>query len=105
MAAQHGERGEHGEHRYATFAGLAREQTPATAGQVIALRWTADVTKGSLEMEVKDAQGRILWRVDVPAHQTRRGTALIRATQTGQYQIIVTGLEAGGSFDVSWPVP
>jgi hypothetical protein len=92
----------HMTYQYDTFSGLAREKTNATTGQIIHLTYTSHVTKGSLSFEVKDPVGVSLWRVNVPQQQDRSGTANIPASTTGAYQVIVTGLDTGGRFDVAW---
>lgn len=89
-------------YQYNTFNGLAREKSQVSAGQTIQLKYVADVTKGSLSMEVKDPTGATLWRINVPEHQTRQSTSQIPAHRTGLYQFVVTGLDTGGSFDLSW---
>ena len=91
-------------YHYNTFNGLAREKSQVNIGQTIQVTFSTNVTKGSLSLEVKDPTGGSLWRVNVPEHQTRHGTAQISAHRTGQYQFVVTGLDTGGSFDLSWRV-
>ena len=91
-------------YHYYTFNGMAREKSQVSAGQIIQFTYAADVTKGSLSMEVKDPTGVSLWRVNVPEHQARTGTGQFPAHRTGQYLFVVTGLDTGGSFDLSWHV-
>lgn len=91
-------------YQYNTFSGLARERTAATAGQSIHLTFSTEVTKGSLSVEIKDPRGNSVWHVNVPEHQNRNGTAEIRAALTGRYQVVITGLDTGGRFDVRWRV-
>jgi hypothetical protein len=92
----------HMTYRYTTFSGLAREKTDLAAGQTIHLSFASHVTKGSLSFELKDPVGASVWRVNVPQQQDRSGTASIPAARSGAYQVVVTGLDTGGSFDVSW---
>ena len=94
----------HINYSYNTFNGLARDKSQVNIGQTIQVTFSTNVTKGSLSMEVKDPTGGSLWRVNVPEHQTRHGTAQISAHRSGQYQFVVTGLDTGGSFDLSWRV-
>lgn len=91
-------------YRYNTFNGLAREKSQVNTSQTIQVTFATHVTKGSLAMEVKDPTGASLWRVNVPEHQTRQGTTQITAHRSGEYQFVVTGLDTGGSFDLSWRV-
>lgn len=93
---------DHINYRYRSFSGLVRQETTVTEGQTLEVTYAADVTKGSLEMEVKDAAGTDLWRVNVPTQQRTKGTGRVVAPHTGSYQVVVTGLDAGGSFDISW---
>ncbi len=95
-------RADHIDYRYRSFSGLVRQETTITEGQTLEVTYAADVTKGSLEMEVKDAAGVDLWRVNVPKQQQTQDTARVVAPRTGSYQVVVTGLDAGGSFDISW---
>jgi hypothetical protein len=87
---------------YRTFNGLVRERTVVREGQVLALTYSARVGKGSLSIEVKDPTGRDLWRVNVPQDEQTDGIKTLVAGQAGTYQIVVTGLDTGGSFDLSW---
>lgn len=92
----------HMTYEYRTFNGLAREQTNAMAGQTITLDYSLHVTKGSLTAEVVDPAGRVLWSIDVPSQEDRSGTATIPATEAGEYEVVLVGLDTGGSFDVLW---
>ncbi len=92
----------HMHYHYATFSGLAREQTSVSAGQTIAVNYTLHSTKGSLTAEVVDPSGNPVWSLNVPQDQERNGSVNIPATGDGKYQVVLIGLNTGGSFDVSW---
>lgn len=87
---------------YDTFSGLARQKSVFSAGAQIALSYAADVTKGSLSIEVKDPAGNSVWRLNVAEREARQGSETLPAPTSGEYQFIVTGLDAGGRFDLSW---
>lgn len=89
-------------YEYRTFNGLAREQTNATAGQTITLDYSLHVTKGTLTAEVVGPAGVVIWSIDVPSGQDRSGTATIPTTETGEHEVVLVGLDTGGSFDVTW---
>jgi hypothetical protein len=92
----------HMTYHYRTFNGLAREKTNATAGETITVDYKLHATKGSLAAEVVDPVGNVVWSVTAPQNQDRTGTQLIPVSTTGKYQVVVLGLDTGGSFDLTW---
>ncbi len=96
----------HIHYSYRNFAGLVREETALEQGQTLELTYEAEVTKGSLAMEVVSPAGAEVWRVNLPKGRQTDGSvsAEVAVPETGSYQVVVTGLDAGGSFDLSWKV-
>ena len=96
----------HIHYSYRNFAGLVRQETGLEQGQALELTYEAEVTKGSLAMEVVDPDGTEVWRVNLPKGRQTDGriVAEVSVPESGPYQVVVTGLDAGGSFDLSWQV-
>ena len=104
MVAQGSSDPGHIHYSYQNFAGLVRQHTALEQGQTLELTYEAEVTKGSLAMEVMDPAGAQVWRVNLPKGEQTDGSlvAQVAVPETGSYQVVVTGLDAGGSFDLSW---
>ena len=94
----------HIHYSYRNFAGLVRQETSLEQGQTLELTYEAEVTKGSVAMEVMDPVGAEVWRINLPEGRQTDGrtVAEVAVPRTGSYQVIVTGLDAGGSFDLAW---
>jgi hypothetical protein len=88
---------------YSMFTGTEGRIIRAEEGDRIQLNYSVTVSKGSIEIEVRDPAGGILWK-----HKFEKGSFAdslnIRINQSGWYRVIVKGENAGGSFDISWKV-
>ena len=87
---------------YSTFTGTEKRMIKAEAGDCILLNYSITVDKGSIEIEVRDPAGEVIWK-----HRFEKSFASsvkIKANQSGWHKVVIRGENAGGSFDVSWKV-
>ena len=88
---------------YSTFTGTEERIIKVKIGDCILLNYSITVDEGSVEIEVRDPAGEVLWK-----HQFEKGSfassVKIKANQSGWHKVVIRGENAGGSFDVSWKV-
>ena len=70
------------------------------AGDTLQLHYTLAPEAGSLELIVVDPDGRALWTRRATGEA--QGNATLDLNATGRYRIVVRGVGARGSFDVSY---
>jgi hypothetical protein len=85
-----------------TFSGFERGSVQTEKGQTIAFDYDATLTKGSLIIEWQDPEGEVVWRKNLV--ESDSGVENITVESSGEYTVVVQGLDAGGSFDVSWNI-
>jgi hypothetical protein len=66
--------------------------------RTIALSYKTTVNKGTLSIKIQDAQGQIIWQIELKEGQS--GSTKIPIRQAGKHTVVVEAMNTGGSFDV-----
>lgn len=86
--------------KYKKFTGIEHGEISVRDGQKISIVYEVSVKNGSLSIIVKNTD--ILWHVELDSN-TQNNISL-PINKSGNYQIIISGKNTSGSFDVSWKV-
>ena len=87
---------------YTTFTGTKATSVNAREGQKLVLDYDVRVTKGTLNIKITDPYDETMWGVTLDKNSTDR--IPINIYQDGRYTIVLTGQDAGGSWDITWDV-
>lgn len=87
-------------YRYQTFNGVETGRANVEQGDTIDLTYQAEVTKGTLAIQLQAPDGSIVWEEIL--RETGAGSANWTADQNGTYHVRIQGDQTGGSFDVRW---
>jgi len=87
---------------YATFTGTKTDSFRADTGQTLFLKYDVQVEKGTLDIQVKNPDGELVWDGDMQKDES--GTAQVALKQPGRYNLLIEGQDAGGSWDLNWDV-
>jgi hypothetical protein len=90
----------HWQASYLTFSGTKTDTVEGSAGKTLVLNYHAVVEKGTLEIRVENASKNVLWEASIQEDVDE--TVQLLMYQDGRYDIIVHGLDTGGSFDLTW---
>ncbi|HDI52918.1 MAG TPA: hypothetical protein ENF89_02070, partial [Candidatus Bathyarchaeota archaeon] len=89
----------HMEYRFWLFTGAVSAPILAGEGESLVFKMDAEVRGGYLIFEVVESDGAVLWRDHVRGSET---IAAMLPLEEGLYWIRVRGMNARGSFKVSW---
>jgi hypothetical protein len=87
---------------YTTFSGTKATSLNANEGQVLVLDYDVHVTKGILNIKLTDPYDEAIW--EIPIDKDNADKIPINIYQDGRYTIVLTGEDAGGSWDITWVV-
>ncbi|MFP4104371.1 hypothetical protein [Coleofasciculus sp.] len=85
---------------YNTFTGTERRQIEVDAGDKVVLDVQSEVTKGDLDIQILEPDKDVLKRIET--NRDREYT--FEAEETGNYWVVITGDNAGGSYEIQWDV-
>ncbi len=85
---------------YSSFTGVKTHTLQADAGQSLALTYDVQVDEGTLSLQVKNADGELVWEEVMQV--ARADTVNVPTEQTGRYTILIQGEQTSGSWDVNW---
>ena len=88
------------EARFETLRGRKVRQETLSTGETLVLDYDVTVDKGTLTLMVEDPSGESVWETEVT--DSAADQVEIVAAEAGNYDIIVEGDDAGGSYDLSW---
>lgn len=85
---------------YNTFTGTERRQIEVDAGDEVVLNVQSEVTKGDLDIRILEPDQEVLKRIET--NRDREYT--FEAEETGNYWVVITGDNAGGSYEIQWDI-
>lgn len=85
---------------YNTFTGTERRQIEVDAGDEVVLDVQSEVTKGDLNIRILEPDKDVLKRIET--NRDREYT--FEAEESGNYWVVITGDNAGGSYEIQWDV-
>jgi hypothetical protein len=85
-----------------TFEGEKSYPVRAEAGQTLSLAYDVAVSKGSLEIQVRNPDGDMVWEVSI--EDAAADTIELSIDEDGRYSVVLKGDGMGGEYDVSWDV-
>jgi len=85
---------------YNTFTGTERRQIEVDAGDEVVLDVQSEVTKGDLNIRILEPDKDVLKRIET--NRDREYT--FKAEESGNYWVVITGDNAGGSYEIQWDV-
>ncbi|MEQ8469307.1 hypothetical protein [Coleofasciculus sp. E1-EBD-02] len=85
---------------YNTFTGTERQQIEVDAGDEVVLDVQSEVTKGDLDIRILEPDQEVLKRIET--NRDREYT--FEAEATGNYWVVITGDNAGGSYEIQWDI-
>ena len=85
---------------YNTFTGTERRQIEVDAGDEVVLDVQSEVTKGDLDIRILEPDQDVLKRIKT--NRDREYT--FEAEETGNYWVVITGDNAGGSYEIQWDI-
>lgn len=88
------------EARFETLRGRKVQQERLDAGETMILDYAVTVDKGTLTLLVEDPAGEVVWQTAVT--DSAADQVEIVANEAGQYDIVVEGDDAGGSYELEW---
>jgi hypothetical protein len=89
-------------YRYQTFNGIETGRANVERGDTIDLTYQAEVTKGTLTIQLQAPDESIVWEETL--REKSEGSANWIADQNGIYHVRIQGHQTGGSFEVRWSV-
>lgn len=87
---------------YQTFTGSTGAGVNLEQGETLVLNYDAQVTKGTLTLEVQNPDQDIVW--DTRLQETVNNSVELQAQQSGNYLIMIEGDDTGGGLELSWSV-
>lgn len=85
---------------YNTFTGTERRQIEVDAGDEVVLDVQSEVTKGDLDIRILEPDQEVLKRIET--NRDREYT--FEAEESGNYWVVITGDNAGGSYEIQWDI-
>jgi hypothetical protein len=85
---------------YNNFTGTERRKIKVDAGDEVVLDVQSEVTKGDLDIQILEPDKDVLKRIET--NRDREYT--FEAEETGNYWIVITGDNAGGSYEIKWDI-
>ncbi len=85
---------------YHTFTGTEQRKIEIDAGDEVVLDVQSEVTKGDLDIQILEPDKDVLKRIET--NRDREYT--FEAEETGNYWIVITGDNAGGSYEIKWDI-
>jgi len=86
----------------ALFDGSKKYTVRAKSGQTLTLEYDVTLDKGTMDLQIKNADGDVVWETSIDDAAT--DTADLSIEKSGNYQIVLKGDDMGGEYDVSWDV-
>lgn len=80
------------------LTGVDKKEVKFTSGQNILLKYNIKVEKGSLDIKLVDSQENGIYEFEPTGNHTKE----LEITKTDKYQIVITGKEAKGSYEITW---
>jgi hypothetical protein len=85
-----------------TFQGKKSYSVRAEAGQTLSLAYDVAVSKGSMEIQVRNPDGDVMWEVSI--EDAAADMIELSIDEDGKYSVVLKGDGMGGEYDVSWDV-
>ena len=85
---------------YTKFTGEETDYFVAASSQKLVLEYTAEVSEGSLDIQVEGPEQKVLWGNYL--EQSAEDQIELHLEEPGRYQIIIKGNDAEGSFHINW---
>ncbi|MFP4122718.1 hypothetical protein [Coleofasciculus sp.] len=85
---------------YNNFTGTERRKIKVDAGDEVVLDVQSEVTQGDLDIQILEPDKDVLKRIET--NRDREYT--FEAEETGNYWIVITGDNAGGSYEIKWDI-
>jgi hypothetical protein len=87
---------------YSLFDGQSRTTVGLAAGEMMALEYDLEITKGSLSLQIVDPDRVVVWEDSFSESST--GSTSITAEIEGRYHLVVIGDSTKGGFDLRWEI-
>lgn len=84
------------------FNGSKKYTVRAQSGQTLTLDYDVMLDKGTMDIQIKNADGDVIWETAIDDAAT--DTADLPIEKDGKYQVVLKGDDMGGEYDVSWDV-
>lgn len=85
---------------YNTFTGTERRKIEVDAGDEVVLDVQSEVTKGDLNIRILEPDQDVLKRIKTNRDREYK----FEAEETGNYWVVITGDNAGGSYEIQWDI-
>jgi hypothetical protein len=85
-----------------TFEGKKSYSVRAEAGQTLTLAYDVAVSKRSMEIQVENPNGDVVWEVSI--EDVAADVIELPLDKDGKYSVVLKGNGMGGEYDVSWDV-
>ncbi len=90
--------GNHISATYQLFNGTKTKSIRVDAGKTMVIDYSSEVKKGNLEIKLLDVKKELFAGLETNI----TGTKTITAVDSEKYELVITGADTEGSFDVSW---
>jgi hypothetical protein len=82
------------------FTGTEGRKVKLQTGELISIKYSSKVTSGELSIKLFDPERTLVKEFEA----NESGEVEVQAEKDGQYKLEISGVDAGGSFDVKYEV-
>ena len=86
--------------KYKLFSGQETENINLDIGEKLTMSIDIQVVSGEMKISLTNPNGEVVWEENL--NDTASYTKNIQASDSGNYLLVIEGIETEGSFDIKW---